>query len=495
MSNRYEQPWTWREWLELAASLVGIVAIGAILAVLILFAAACGPMRPTPPPPSPPPATQQTWNFAMVFPCQATVGAEGWSGGPHVSNPDGYIYVSGIPANPDPATGQPRITHGHVQAQCDGWQTWDEDKSWGELVAAGPAYYVEDMRRLGPPPLPPAPSKSELQTAPHTFQGLRANCPEFDTRPLPIFDVMIDAVGEACKQSILDAHENAGDRLVAMALSHAYLEPGIEAPISTGHDWTYDLPGLNRFLGDVIRRPRRDGRPWLVQLHLAGDGLSAAKGADGRWRYNDPVGWTYGYEFIRDFFPTLNACLHGQMAGCDDDVHAFVRLVNGFDGVFYGWDPAQGVAFARQVKDACPDCVLGIEFNSGHIPFGEGDSDYRPGGRMRSTTCCSASSRGRSSATRCGRSSAASCFRTAGRRSSRATTIGTRRSTSVSGKARSTAGSGAFTTTCGSARRRRTSVASDSSSARWAARWWGDVMNPMEWLVLSANVPDGRHGR
>ena len=362
--NRYERPWDWRTWLEFVAT---AVIAGAVCVVLGLMLAGCyTPPTPKPPAPSPP---VYFFDLATRPSASCTITIEGYAKGPQRA-PNGYVYVDGY---------QSPISQGAILAECDGFvpkqltgQAWAELQHVNELQG----HNFIDLEPLtpAPPPMPAVPSRGELLRAPHTFQGLRANCPEYDTRPLPIFDVMIDTVGEACKQSILDAHEAAGDRVIAIALSHAYLEPGIEAPISTGHDWTYDLPGLHAFIRDLITRPRHDGQHWLVQLHLAGDGGSLSRNSDGSWRYNDPVGWTYGYEFLRDFFPRLADAL--------DDLHGYVRFVNGFDGVFYGWDPAQAVAFAQQFKRRWPDGTLGIEFNVGHIPFGEGGDDYLPGGRM-----------------------------------------------------------------------------------------------------------------
>jgi hypothetical protein len=34
-------------------------------------------------------------------------------------------------------------------------------------------------------------------------------------------------------------------------------------------------------------------------------------------------------------------------------------------------------------RGLCPDCVLGLEFGAGHIPFGNGEGDYRRNGPMK----------------------------------------------------------------------------------------------------------------
>lgn len=222
------------------------------------------------------------------------------------------------------------------------------------------------------PPMPPPPSKRELMEAQYTFQGLRATCPQYDSRPIPIFDPMLDVVDEACKAEILAAHKAAGDRVIGVAISHQYAEPGIIPVLSWGRDWTHDLGGLHDFLVDLIRQG------FYVQLHLAMDGHSVQDGA-GNWVYNDPVGHTYGCEWGMEFFPQLAATL--------DDIHQYIRFLPGYDGVFYGCETPDGQpltipAFAKLFKQRWPDGVLGIEFNTGHLPFGEGGDDWLPGGRM-----------------------------------------------------------------------------------------------------------------
>jgi hypothetical protein len=62
---------------------------------------------------------------------------------------------------------------------------------------------------------------------------------------------------------------------------------------------------------------------------------------------------------------------------------ATTLIVPGWDGVFYGWTPEHIVAFGAQFRSLCPDGHLGIEMSEGHIPLGEGPSDWTPSGRMK----------------------------------------------------------------------------------------------------------------
>ena len=61
----------------------------------------------------------------------------------------------------------------------------------------------------------------------------------------------------------------------------------------------------------------------------------------------------------------------------------------GYDGVFYGWEPSNDLipGWAKLARSIRPDCILGILFNSGHIPLGNGPADYQIGGLMDGYDC------------------------------------------------------------------------------------------------------------
>jgi hypothetical protein len=78
----------------------------------------------------------------------------------------------------------------------------------------------------------------------------------------------------------------------------------------------------------------------------------------------------------------LDALTHSRYG----DIHQQVGFyMTGWDGVFYGWEPSDPLIpnWANTIRAQYPDVRLGIEFNSGHIPIGEGGSDYAPGGRLQ----------------------------------------------------------------------------------------------------------------
>jgi hypothetical protein len=346
------------------------------IALIVAFASiatysACRPVTPLPTP-QPPPSDRPTFHFdlATIPDASCVITIEGFPLGPQVV-PNGYVYVTyQVPYGSD---GKPFL-RGVIQFNCDGFvpMQWT-DQSWADLQRnndqGGNNFYT--LTPLKPPRIH-VPSKDELMKAQYTFQGLRANCPQYDPRPIPIFDPMLDVVDDACFEEILRAHRDAGDQVVGVAISHQYDEPGVIPILRAGRDWTGDLPGLHAFLDRII------DHGFYVQLHLAMDGHSV-RGPDGRYTWNDAVGHTYGCEWGNEFFPKLADAL--------EDIHGYIRFLPGYDGTFYGCETATGDViempkFARQFKARWSDGVLGIEFNTGHIPFGEGGDDFLPNGRM-----------------------------------------------------------------------------------------------------------------
>lgn len=64
------------------------------------------------------------------------------------------------------------------------------------------------------------------------------------------------------------------------------------------------------------------------------------------------------------------------------NLNEYVVQFPGWDGVFYGYEPPEKCTdWANQAR-AAGAVYVGMEFSTGHIPLGEGGSDYQPGGRM-----------------------------------------------------------------------------------------------------------------
>jgi hypothetical protein len=81
-----------------------------------------------------------------------------------------------------------------------------------------------------------------------------------------------------------------------------------------------------------------------------------------------------GYVVAKRQLPELVAAL--------GPLNAYVLIVPGFDGVFYGWTGEHIAEFGQQFRALSPNGYLGLEHSTGHIPTGEGDTDWVRGGRM-----------------------------------------------------------------------------------------------------------------
>lgn len=161
---------------------------------------------------------------------------------------------------------------------------------------------------------------------------------------------------------------------VEFALSWRYDEADFHYPVP-GLDLSQNLLEVCRRLDIIIRQGM------FIKFSLAGDGLG-----DGV-HYNDPQGWTYGYEWIT---ANLNRILTGLSSYQGHDLRRFILFVPGYDGVFYGWSkvetpdlqPQRVTDFGNLFRSLYPNGYLGIEHSTGKIPVGESGKDWITGGRL-----------------------------------------------------------------------------------------------------------------
>jgi hypothetical protein len=177
-------------------------------------------------------------------------------------------------------------------------------------------------------------------------------------------------------------HRSAGDTHITIPIAEAYKEPGTLWPdaLKQGYDYTQDLAAFRALLTEAIC----DG--FYIDLPLAGDGMGAGPG------YNDPVGNTYGHEWLMANFERIAAQLAGDGTPAVPDLTPYILFRPGWDGVFYGWgpegevpdrQPARVKAFGELFRGTLPDGYLALEHTPGNIPCGEGGQDFAPGGLMR----------------------------------------------------------------------------------------------------------------
>lgn len=211
---------------------------------------------------------------------------------------------------------------------------------------------------------PPAPTRDQILRAQITFQGLTVD-------GIPWFEPAIDQLDAAGRQRLYAVKRAAGDHVVIVALSHAYFEPGVPPIIQAGKDWTSDLPGLHALLDEIINNG------FYVWLFLAGDGEGAGPG------YNDPVGWTYGKQWLMQNFQRVYDAL--------GDLSPFIVWVPGFDGVVPGWQPPHSVdpvlLHLRAVIGTTG--YLGLELAAGYASWGDGGDNWKsPAGKTVDLILC-----------------------------------------------------------------------------------------------------------
>ncbi len=221
--------------------------------------------------------------------------------------------------------------------------------------------------------LPPIPSRAQVCAINVSLQGLTYHTSQFGDFPA-WFYAMLNTPDRASARA---AHRAAGDTHITIPISEAYKEPGTLWPdeLKQGYDFTQDLAAFRAVLTEAIC----DG--FFIDVPLAGDGLGSGPG------YNDPVGNTYGCQWLMANLPRIIAGL--QQA---PDLTPYIIFRPGWDSVFYGWgtigenpDPQPGRVrdFGALFRQLLPNGYLAIEHTPGNIPCGEGGGDYAPGGLMR----------------------------------------------------------------------------------------------------------------
>lgn len=212
----------------------------------------------------------------------------------------------------------------------------------------------------------PVPSRDRVCSVTLSFQGLTVETAQFGT--LPWFEGTITSFASYDRQAIYAAKRAAGDTHCGIDISWNYAEPG--QPYGSGNlvppcDLTQDLATFRSLVREIINAG------FVPLVELAGDGESNPNGG-----YNDPIGWTYGYQWLMDNLPRILEALRAEIPYC--------LFCPGYDGVFYGWEPSNEKlpAFGRLFRELAPNGYLAIEHNTGHIPIGNGPSDWTVNGPM-----------------------------------------------------------------------------------------------------------------
>lgn len=191
-----------------------------------------------------------------------------------------------------------------------------------------------------------------------TFQGLWVDTQQYGR--LPWFEPALLWLNAADRQAAYAAKHAAGDTHCILGLPSGpplYDEPN--QPYSRDRfgplDWTHGGTTIEPQFLDLVSEVLAEG--FHILLFLGGD--------DGE----------RGYPIAVKQLPMVAHALGALANRC--------LIIPGWDGVFFGWTPEHIDAFGRQFRALLPDGYLGIEHSTGHIPVGNGPSDYAAGGPMQ----------------------------------------------------------------------------------------------------------------
>lgn len=266
-----------------------------------------------------------------------------------ITNSDGYVLASSTL----PVTRVVVSANGYNETALEGFQPSKCNNGCHNIVVLTPTF-------------PSPPSRDEILSSTFMFQGemIHQNC--IQPNDLPFFDVATYSVElKPCHEEILAQKKVNGDKIVQIAFSgnnrSVYDEGG--QPFQQTHYIDYEH-NTDLFVNDVADAISHG---FFVWVYFDGDGNGDE--------------WKNAYRQ----WPIAYYALHNSQFG---DLTRYVVFRPGWDGVFYGWGHTDSETrqlikgFGVAVRNLCPDCYLAIEFNTGHIPIGEGPSDYQQNGDM-----------------------------------------------------------------------------------------------------------------
>lgn len=243
-------------------------------------------------------------------------------------------------------------------------------------------FVILNSSESGPASLPPPPPREVVCGVRTHFQGIVYQTREFGR----ICGFAPELLADDDRPLARAAHRAVGDRHLTFNLTGAYREPRVIYPerLRNGHDWTHDLPGIKARIREAVV----DG--FCVDFSLGGDGRSQPKQSNGSYTYNDPVGDTYGYEWLMDNLARIVKAIRGDAdsEAPGEDLTPWTLFRPGYDAVFYGWgdgpaepdcQPQRVIDFGALFRKIHPTGYLYIEHTPGNIPLGEGGYDWAPG--------------------------------------------------------------------------------------------------------------------
>lgn len=350
-----------------------------MLLVAMMLNTACIVTVPKPPKPPAPALRPIAVNFT-----QPITKVHVWFDGAGIKTPQDNTATVGRVGFPNfPAIG---VDPSNVHIRADGYQPYDcvthipdgaydffvgvhirdftTQNGYGQgwFVAVPPSTCPQILTPLGPPPPPDPPTRDQALLMNLTFQGLMVHTQQFGD--LHWFDAALVWLNTADRMAVYATKKTAGD-------THAIIEIPDGKPVYNeccndfspdrfpALDWTNGGTRIDTRLADMVVEVRRAG---LIPVIFPDE-------------VDQPTS-------LHNTLLAIDALQHSPYGDITGQVGAFMT---GWDGVFYGWEPSGTLipGWATGIRQVCPQCRLGIEHNTGHIPIGEGSSDWQPGGRMQ----------------------------------------------------------------------------------------------------------------
>jgi hypothetical protein len=264
----------------------------------------------------------------------ASVWVEGLSG---TTNQGGYVYLMNVPASDSTV----------VEVLADGYVKYDGAYAIDSWSCDLPVTLASAV-----PPLPNPPTRSQALAIHDSFNSLTV---QLSSGSIPWFDAALSSLSSAAdRQAVYAAKKANGD-------THAivYFTPGGALYNEPNQPYqNYQMP-------DYVSNPA----PFVALVQE----VIRAGFTPMVFLLEDTEANTEGYL----------AHAVSALQGATPSLLPYVTFNPGFDGIFYGWPPAAVTKFGAYFRTLVLNGVLTMEFNTAHIPLGNGPADFTPTGAMK----------------------------------------------------------------------------------------------------------------
>ena len=210
-------------------------------------------------------------------------------------------------------------------------------------------FWLLDRPAMYPKPFPPVPTRAQVCGIRMSFQGLTVDVGD---GPIGWFEAALCCLTPAQRQIVYAAKRLAGDTHAIIEVQYGgmlYNEPGQPYMDYQCPDYSVDHAALEALAEEVIREG------FIPMLTMKEDDDVSAH--------------------------LMQLSVNILRTAAVGDLTQYAIFVPGYDGVFYGWPPADIVAWGNLAK-ANGAQYLGIEHNTAHIPIGNGPADWEISGAM-----------------------------------------------------------------------------------------------------------------